>query len=149
MKRIFLLFFLVGILVVSGCTNGNVVMDPEKRITVYKSASCGCCSGYVAELKRQGFNVETVLREDMFSIKNQYNIPKNMESCHTSVIGNYFIEGHVPIEAVNMLLESKPEIDGIALPNMPAGSPGMPGFKSEPFKIYALTNGEVSEFMSV
>jgi hypothetical protein len=85
----------------------------------------------------------------MYSIKQKYKIPRSMESCHTAVIGGYFIEGHVPIEAVNKLLEENPEIDGIALPRMPAGSPGMPGIKKAPFKVYALSDGEASEFTTI
>ncbi len=54
----------------------------------------------------------------------------------------YFIEGHVPIEAIEKLLTEKPEIDGIALPGMPSGSPGMPGFKLSPFKIHSVKNGQ-------
>jgi len=54
----------------------------------------------------------------------------------------YFIEGHIPIEAINKLLTEKPEINGIALPQMPSGSPGMPGFKLSPFKIHSVKNGQ-------
>jgi len=54
----------------------------------------------------------------------------------------YFVEGHIPIEAIQKLLTEKPDIDGIALPGMPSGSPGMPGFKISPFKIHSVKNGE-------
>ena len=83
----------------------------------------------------------------MNSIKEKYNIPYNMQSCHTTEIGDYFVEGHVPIEAVNKLLAEKPDIDGITLPDMPSGSPGMPGPKREEFIIYSLKDGEAEEFM--
>jgi hypothetical protein len=55
---------------------------------------------------------------------------------------SYFIEGHIPIEAINKLLTEKPEINGIALPQIPPGSPGMPGFKLSPFKIHSVKNGQ-------
>jgi hypothetical protein len=54
----------------------------------------------------------------------------------------YFIEGHNPIEAINKLLTEKPEIDGITLPEMPSGSPGMPGFKIEKWKIHSVKNAQ-------
>lgn len=120
----------------------------SNKITVYKSASCGCCVGYISELRNQGFEVEIVNVDYMGSIKDRYGIPINMQSCHTAVIGDYFIEGHVPMEAVYKLLEDRPAIDGIALPDMPTGSPGMPGFKSGPFKVYALSGGDISIFMN-
>ncbi len=85
----------------------------------------------------------------MSSIKKKYQIPHNMEGCHTGVIGDYFVEGHVPVEAIEELLAEKPAIGGIALPGMPSGSPGMPGQKTEAFKIYALSDGTASEFMII
>lgn len=117
------------------------------KITLFKSPYCGCCTNYVAYLKNNGFEVEVITIKDMESIKKKYNIASDVESCHTAVLGNYFIEGHVPIEAIKKLLIEKPNIDGIALPGMPAGSPGMPGIKEEPFVIYSIKNGKKEEFM--
>jgi hypothetical protein len=85
----------------------------------------------------------------MASIKRKHQIPQNMESCHTAVIGDYFVEGHVPIEAIEKLLSEKPDIDGIALPGMPQGSLGMSGTKTAALKIYALSGGTASEFMTI
>ncbi|MFC1720786.1 DUF411 domain-containing protein [Patescibacteria group bacterium] len=119
------------------------------KITVYKSPTCGCCVGYVGELEKEGFDVNMVVIEDMSTVKKEHNIPREMESCHTSVIDGYFIEGHVPISVVNDLIEEKPEIDGIALPNMPAGTPGMPGIKTKPWEIYQLIDGEVSSYLTL
>jgi rhodanese-related sulfurtransferase len=132
-----------------GLEFGEIKESIEKKAIVFKSSSCGCCVGYSAELENQGFIVETKNTMDMNSIKQRYNIPRDMESCHTTVIGDYFVEGHVPFEAVEKLLSEKPDIDGIALPRMPAGSLGMPGTKSGPFVVYALSNGEVSEFVRI
>jgi len=130
------------IFLLSGCT-------PSDKITIYKTQHCGCCVAYAAALEEHGFKVETVIVEDMAPIKHKYGVPDNMESCHTAVWRGQFIEGHVPIEAVNKLLEEQPDIDGIALPNMPAGSPGMPGEKTEQFKIYAVKDGKTSEFITI
>jgi len=120
-----------------------------QKATVYKSPNCGCCVGYVKELEDNGVEVEVVETEDMDSIKQQHNIPSNMQSCHTVVIGDYFIEGHVPLEAVEKLLTEKPDIDGITLPGMLSGTPGMPGVKKAPFNVYQLTEGESEEFVTL
>ena len=144
---------LLLLIIIAGCSQpqntGTGSSNDGNKITVFKSSTCGCCVGWIAELEKQGFDVEARDVADMRSIKQEYNIPRELESCHTAVVGDYFIEGHVPIEAVNELLEEQPDIDGIALPRMPAGSPGMPGVKREPFKIYALSNGEISDFMTI
>jgi hypothetical protein len=121
--------------------------ETRVKATVYKSPTCSCCLGHAGYLKGEGFEVDNVVVDDIESIKDEYDIPYNMRSCHTTIIGDYFIEGHMPIEAVNKLLTEKPDIDGISLPDMPAGSPGMPGIKREEFIIYSLTDGNSEEFM--
>ena len=83
-------------------------------------------------------------------IEEQYGVPSELRSCHTTIIGNYFIEGHIPLEAVEKLLKEQPNIKGIAMPGMPSGSPGMPGQKQGAFIIYAVNNdGSTSEFMRI
>jgi len=150
MKKIFLIFLILIITVASISYFGKAKEDSNKiQVTVYKSPTCGCCVGYISELRKQGFSVKTENTQDMSFIKGKYNIPRDTGSCHTSIIEDYFIEGHVPIEVVNKLLEEKPNIDGISLPNMPAGSPGMPGIKSGDFIIYSITNGEISKYMRI
>lgn len=119
-------------------------------ITIYKSEYCGCCSAYVSYFNgkiESNVNVETV--EDVNLIKNNLGVPGELSSCHTIKVGKYFVEGHVPLEAIEKLLREAPDIKGIALPGMPSGSPGMPGAK-EPFVIYAVKNdGSTYEFLKL
>ncbi|PIT92454.1 MAG: hypothetical protein COU08_02370 [Candidatus Harrisonbacteria bacterium CG10_big_fil_rev_8_21_14_0_10_42_17] len=116
--------------------------------TVYKSPTCGCCTVYGQYLKRQGVDVETVTIDDLSNSKEENGIPRELESCHTSVVGGYVVEGHVPLPVIETFLEKSPDIKGIALPGMPAGSPGMPGLKQGKWTIYAIAHdGSVSEFM--
>ena len=125
-------------------------IDNKKlNVEVFKTPSCGCCYGYVLFLEKEKFNVKQTDMRSLHSIKQKYNIPLEMQSCHTTIIGKYFIEGHVPLEAVNKLLKEEPDIDGIALPGMPIGTPGMPGKKEEPFVVYQLIDGKFSIFMTI
>ena len=147
------ILLLVGILfcAISGSkVNGyDALKGFEEEIVIYKSATCGCCSIYVDYFKRQG-NSNVITSEDIDLIKTKYRVPLGLESCHTTVIGDYFVEGHIPLEAINKLLEEKPEIAGIVMPGMPSGSPGMPGSKTEDFIIYAVDhNGGYEEFMRI
>ena len=80
--------------------------------------------------------------EELTNLKKQIGLPENLWSCHTVLLNNYFIEGHIPIEVMGKLLTEKPEINGIALPEMPSGSPGMSGFKIEKWKIHSIKNGQ-------
>ena len=123
--------------------------NKKLNVEVFKTPSCGCCYGYVLFLEKEKFNVKQTDMRSLHSIKQKYNIPLEMQSCHTTIVGRYFIEGHVPLEAVNKLLKEQPDIDGIALPGMPIGTPGMPGKKEEPYVIYQLIDGKFSIFMTI
>ena len=125
------------------------INNKKLSVEVFKTPSCGCCYGYVLFLEKEQFNVKQTDMRSLHSIKQKYNIPLEMQSCHTTIIGKYFIEGHVPLEAVNKLLKERPNIDGIALPGMPIGTPGMPGKKEEPFVVYQLIDGKFSIFMTI
>ena len=124
-------------------------IDNKKIVEVFKTPTCGCCYGYVLFLEKEKYKVKQTDMRSLHSIKQKYNIPVEMQSCHTTIMGKYFIEGHVPIEAINKLLKEQPDIDGIALPGMPIGTPGMPGDKDEPYVIYQLTDGKFSVFMTI
>ncbi len=82
-------------------------------------------------------------------MKEELGVPEQVWSCHTSVLGKYVIEGHVPVEAIQKLPDERPAIDGIALPGMPQGSPGMSGEKSEPWVIYSIVDGGIEEFVTL
>ena len=127
----------------------NLGFGSGQKAIVYKSPSCGCCIGYADELKKQGFDVEIISTNNINSIKSKYGIPADKQSCHTIAIGNYFIEGHVPMKAVEKLLKESPNIDGIGLPRMPSGTPGMPGPKRAPYEVYQAKNGQFSEFITI
>ena len=124
-------------------------INTKQVVEVFKTPSCGCCYGYVLFLEEEKFEVKQTDMRSPHTIKQKYNIPLEMQSCHTTIMGKYFIEGHVPFEAVNKLLKEQPDIDGIALPGMPIGTPGMPGDKDEPYVIYQLKDGKSSVFMTI
>ena len=126
-----------------------VAKTSKYTVEVFKTPTCGCCNGYVSFLEGEQFKVKKTNMTSLDLIKKKHNIPGEMQSCHTSVVGKYFIEGHVPIEAINKLLKDQPDIDGIALPGMPIGTPGMPGDKDEPYVIYQLVDGKYSIFMTI
>ncbi len=95
------------------------------KVVSYRSASCSCCKKWVNHLIDNGLEVVDNIVEDVSAIKKQYQIPNNLRSCHSAQIAKYSIEGHVPIESINKLFREKPRINGLAVPGMPLGSPGM------------------------
>ena len=110
------------------------------RVIVYKTATCGCCAGWADYLKGHGFEVKTEDVADLTAVKVELGVPPQLQSCHTAVIDGYLVEGHVPIEPIQRMLEERPEIAGIAVPGMPIGSPGMevPGRPADSYDIVAF-----------
>ena len=96
-------------------------------ITIYKSPSCTCCAEWAKHLEENGFRVDVQKAGwDLMQIKSEHGIAPTEASCHTGVIGDYVVEGHVPADLVKQMLEEQPNIRGLAVPGMPPGVPGMP-----------------------
>lgn len=95
------------------------------RITVFKDPDCGCCKSWVDHLRKHGFDVTVRDTTDMSGAKRTGRVPEPLRSCHTAFVNGYVVEGHVPAADIRRLLKEKPKVAGIAVPGMPAGSPGM------------------------
>jgi hypothetical protein len=94
----------------------------------------------VDHLQAHGFAVEKrdVSETQLHAIKTQYGVPTALFACHTALIGDYVIEGHVPADLIVRLLHEKPAVRGLAVPGMPTGAPGMEGPSPEPYDIFTF-----------
>ncbi|AGI69205.1 protein of unknown function DUF411 [Octadecabacter antarcticus 307] len=118
-------------------------MSKHGTMLVTKDPNCGCCSGWVALAREEGYDIEITDTDDISVAKIDADIPGTLWACHTAVIDGYIIEGHVPFAALAKLLEERPAIAGIAVPGMPFGSPGMGGDPSARYDVIAF-GGEAS-----
>jgi hypothetical protein len=105
---------------------------------VYKSATCGCCKEWIRHLKTNGFAVKAYDVQDLAQVRRQNGVSPRLGSCHTARVGDYVIEGHVPAQDIKRLLAQKPAVAGLAVPGMPAGSPGMEGARKDPYNVYTF-----------
>ena len=94
-------------------------------VVVYKTRQCGCCKMWADHMEEAGFKVKVKNVSNLRGTKEKYGIPPHLETCHTAVVGDYVVEGHVPASAVKRLLEERLDVAGIVVPGMPKGSPGM------------------------
>jgi hypothetical protein len=121
--------------------DGDVVIDPQlPALIVYKTPTCGCCSGWVEHMRQAGFAVDA--RDlpgnvELMGVKMDAGVPTDLSSCHTTLVDGFVIEGHVPADQVKRLLAERPAVAGIAAAGMPAGSPGMDIPNSPPYEIVA------------
>jgi hypothetical protein len=105
----------------------NVGAQGLPAMTVHKDPSCGCCLAWVKHLTAAGFTISVIETDRMDVVKARLGIPQELASCHTAELGGYAIEGHVPPSAIARLLAEKPAANGLAVPGMPPGAPGMGG----------------------
>jgi len=116
-------------------------MTPERHeITVYRSASCGCCKGWIDHLEAHHFDVTDVTVDDVNRFKQQFDVPTQAASCHTAVVDGIVIEGHVPAQDIKRLLTDPGAVRLLTVPAMPSGTPGMDtaGARKDPFRVYAV-----------
>ncbi len=148
------LLLAVVVILNQGPTNdvGRADMDRVRpAMELYRTSLCDCCERYEDYLKNRGVEVQTIIvdQQGLLDLRRRFGIPSQLFSCHTSVLEDYFVEGHVPLEAISKLLVERPDVDGIALPGMPQGSPGMDGAKTGPLKNYAKTGHSITVFMEL
>src|SRR2546423_1671999 len=106
-------------------------------IAVFKDPTCGCCDGWIAHLKANGFQSTVTEVDDaaLRKLKQDRNIPSSLQACHTALTEGYVIEGHVPAAEIQRLLQERPMALGLSVPGMPAGSPGMEAARKEKYAV--------------
>ena len=108
--------------------------DEAPTVEVYKSPQCGCCGKWAAHLEAHGFKVNTHDMADLPAARKALGMPDRYASCHSAKVGGYAIEGHVPAGDIRRLLAERPAARGLAVPGMPAGSPGMESAHPQPYQ---------------
>ena len=117
------------------------------NILVHKDPNCGCCTGWVQHLKAAGFAVTVEESTNLQIVRKRLRVPVDLAACHTAEIDGYVLEGHVPAVAVRRLLEKRPTAIGLAVPGMPAGSPGMEGGVPQPYDVVLFGTSGRQTFM--
>lgn len=125
----------------TGCAEASARPVP---MAVRRNPSCGCCEVWTEQMRASGrFIVTTEDDPNLAAFKAARGVPADLASCHTAIVGDYVVEGHVPLADIVRLLEERHQIAGIAVGGMPMGSPGMeqPGGGNEAYDVVAFTSG--------
>lgn len=141
-------FFLTCILLITSCGQAEREQAQQQRyemelreqvadadVEIYPNPGCMCCAKWADHLEENGFTVRLGKGKSPGDVKTEYGIEPELHSCHTAIVGDYVIEGHVPAEAIKKLLAESPDAAGLAVPGMPMGSPGMEGAYSESYDV--------------
>jgi hypothetical protein len=120
----------------------SLLANDENLIEVWKSPICGCCKDWIIHLESNGFKV-VYYDTGNNRVRHQVGMPKKYGSCHTAIIGDYVIEGHVPASDILKLIDLQSKAIGLSVPGMPIGSPGMDGpeykGRKDPFDVLLVT----------
>ncbi|KFX69998.1 metal-binding protein [Pseudomonas taeanensis MS-3] len=117
-------------------------------IDVHRDANCGCCKKWVAHLEANGFKVIDHVESNMTAVKQRLGVVPRLAACHTAVIDGKFVEGHVPAAQI-VALSKRSDLLGIAVPGMPAGSPGMEvGGKQQAYQVIGLSKTGVDQVVA-
>jgi hypothetical protein len=128
-------------------TAGQTPAPARTPITVYKSATCGCCANWNDHLRANGFAVTSHDLPDVNVVKDKHGVPQTLRSCHTALVGRYVVEGHVPADLIRKLMRERPAVAGLAVPGMPMGSHGMEGPRTDRYQVLTFDKaGETTVF---
>lgn len=142
LPSMFATMFGIAVIAIAGMWFSTYTPEAEAAdIVVYKRANCSCCIDWMAQLMESGLSVEVRDLAGTASVQSRLGVPDELRSCHTAEVGDYWVEGHVPIDLVTDLLRNQPEnIEGLAVNGMPIGSPGMEGPGAETFEVMRLNS---------
>ena len=132
------ILFTIGL---SAVVSRNPLAQPRPNVLVWRDPNCGCCKAWVAHLRAEGFAVDDKVVRSLDTIRQTLGTPDDLLSCHAGAVEGLALEGHVPAEAIRRLLAERPiGVRGLAVPDMPIGSPGMevPGQQPDTYDVIAF-----------
>ncbi len=122
---------LAGTLPIGASAHGT-----EAHLEMWSNEGCGCCGLWAKHLQNYRFDVVQREVDDVAAVRRQLGMPERYAGCHVARIGRYVIDGHVPALDILRLLREQPKAIGLAVPDMPTGSPGMErGDRKEPYQV--------------
>ena len=137
---------LLGLLALAGCAADDEAREAGatdaadgEQVVMLRTETCDCCTAHAAHLEEEGFAVDHEIVDDPNATAG---VPDGLGSCHVTVVDDYAVVGHVPADVIDELRSAAPDVDGVSLPGMPSGSPGMPGEQTEPWEFIAFSDGQ-------
>jgi hypothetical protein len=101
---------------------GAAVLPP---VSAYRNPGCECCGKWAEQMKQAGFTITMEDDPNLEARRTQLGVPSDLAGCHTALMGEYVLEGHVPPTDILRFIEAESKARGLAVRGMPSGSPGM------------------------
>ena len=130
---------IAGAVLVNALPSAASAHATAAHLEMWSNDGCDCCNQWAKHL--QNYQFEGVQRkvEDVAAMRKQLGMPEKYAGCHVARVGRYVIDGHVPALDILKLLREQPQAIGLAVPDMPIGSPGMErAGKKEPYQVLLI-----------
>ena len=89
----------------------------EQTIQIFKPITSSCPQSWLDDVKTEVSNVQIVSLLDVKNLKREVGVPKEIQSCNTSIIDDYIFEGNVPTLAIKDFFKDIPKnAIGLSLP---------------------------------
>jgi hypothetical protein len=89
----------------------------QNEMQIFKPVTSTCPQSWLDDIKKDVQEVKIVSLIDMKDLKRQIGIPREIQSCNTSILNDYVFEGNVPSLAIKDFLKNTPKnAIGLSLP---------------------------------
>ena len=86
-------------------------------IQIFKPITSTCPQSWLDDMQKEVGEVNIVSMIDVKNLKRQIGIPKEIQSCNTSILNDYVFEGNVPSLAIKDFFKNIPANSiGLSLP---------------------------------
>ena len=87
------------------------------NMQIFTPVSSTCPEDWLADMKKEVKDVKIVPLMNVRNLKRQVGVPREVQSCNTSILDDYIFEGNVPQKAINDFFKDIPKkAIGLALP---------------------------------
>jgi hypothetical protein len=89
----------------------------QNEMQIFKPVTSTCPQSWLDDMKKDGQEVKIISLIDVKDLKRQIGIPREIQSCNTSILNDYVFEGNVPSLAIKDFLKNTPKnAIGLSLP---------------------------------
>jgi hypothetical protein len=89
----------------------------NQKMQIYKPVTSSCPQSWLDEMQKNVNNVQIVSLIDVKNLKREVGVPKEIQSCNTSILDDYIFEGNVPALAIKDFFKDIPKnAIGLSLP---------------------------------
>lgn len=97
---------------------GLALFASENKMQVFQPMTSTCPKSWLDDMKKIADEVEIVQMVNVKGLKYSVGVPREVQSCNTTIFKDYVFEGNVPAKAIKEFFKSIPKDSmGLSLPS--------------------------------